>query len=79
MSFVPSFFLGENRNSMNEDHILVRKDMNVNERDRLSNFTLKIKTQIKVKEQPFYYCCTFFHSRLNFTDLNKRRVKKNIV
>ena len=60
---------------MNEDHILVRKDMNVNERDRLSNFTLKIKTQIKVKEHPFiavlHFSVTVGYSIMSITDTLK--------
>ena len=38
--------------------LLKRKDMDVNEHERLSNITLR-KTQIKVKDQRFYCCSTF--------------------
>ena len=44
---------------------LVRKDVDVNEYDRLS--TIKLKIQIKVKEHCFY-CCSTFHS--NIRDFN---------
>ena len=42
---------------------LVRKNMDVNKHERLSNFTLQI--QIKVKEQHFHCCSTLHgHSRV---------------
>ena len=45
----------------------VRMDMDVNEYERLSNFTLRLK----VKEQRFYQCSAFhIHSR-NFNNERK--------
>jgi hypothetical protein len=41
------------------EQLVIRKDMDVNEHERLSNFTLRHK--IKVKEQHFY-CFYAYHS-----------------
>jgi hypothetical protein len=40
-------------------HILVRKDMDVNQHERLSNITL---IRHKLKQRKCLYCCYAFHS-----------------
>ena len=54
-----------------------KNDMDVNENERLSNFTLK--TQINVKEQHFYWCSLFLSRSKVFNNEHSSYPKISVI
>ena len=53
-----------------KEQLVVRKDMDVNEHERLSNITCRHKLKLKKKEQHFHCCSTFLSHSSVFNNRN---------